>query len=63
MTRNQGLEPLDIGVYLCENVSDPRSAVNTSEGLAPVSESTRKGHGMKSTRCPRNPHSPTMGGA
>jgi len=33
MARNQGLEHLDIGVYLCENVSDPRSAVNTSEGL------------------------------
>ena len=33
MTRNQGLEPLDIGSHSCENVSDPRSAVNTSEGL------------------------------
>jgi len=33
MTRNQGLDPLDIGAYLCENVNSPRSAVNTSEGL------------------------------
>ena len=59
MTRNQGLEPLDIGVHLCENVSDPRSAVNTSEGLIATKERPVK----HLTRCPSPTHSPTMGGA
>ena len=38
MARNQGLEHLDIGAYPWDNVSSPRSAVNTSEGLIATKE-------------------------